>query len=525
MASPSSVVSLFTGALLVLASGCGGSVETTATGGSGSGEDDCQSEGYDCVDACGNFVSGHCKNGDYVCPPIDPQGCPWGSGGGGSGGGTSSPPLPARWSAGYGEPDDYQGGHAIAAGPGGEAVVAFAFGGSIDLGGGVLVNVAPDVMYDMDIALASFDAEGKHLWSKAFGAPGKQWPTAVAVDPAGNILVAGTFTGELDFGTGPLSGSMFVAKLDPAGNPLWARGYPGDYTISLALGPSGDVLAALRCPGGTDLGGGPLPGEGKGDICLVALDPEGTHVWSRLLGGPEYDTPIDIAVGPGGEIVVAGVFQDTLLLPDPLVSQGFFDAFVARLGPDGTPLWGRSLGGQEKDGAASVVWSPDGPVVTGWFTGEVDLGAGPVGSPGADSGFVLWLDPDGGHRASLPFSGLTTKLVGDEEWRLALDPSGGVVLAGQFVADLEIGGWGAPSAGEEDVALVRLTSEGEVAWAYRYGADNAELAGGVAVAPSGDILLTGTYYFSTPDFGNGPLQYGGNGDAYLASFPPDPPAP
>jgi len=50
-----------------------------------------------------------------------------------------------------------------------------------------------------DLFVASFDSDdGAHRWSTVGGAGGGTpgtWPTSVAVDPLGNIAVAGHFTG------------------------------------------------------------------------------------------------------------------------------------------------------------------------------------------------------------------------------------------------------------------------------------------------------------------------------------------
>jgi hypothetical protein len=92
----------------------------------------------------------------------------------------------------------------------------------------------------------------------------------VRVDETGNVVVAGVAYAAVDFGNGPVMASsaaptLFVAKLDPSGNPLWTtsslatelRLQPDE---ALALDAHGDVYLAA---GGGDLtldvGCGPFP--------------------------------------------------------------------------------------------------------------------------------------------------------------------------------------------------------------------------------------------------------------------------
>jgi PKD repeat protein len=72
-------------------------------------------------------------------------------------------------------------------------------------------------------------------WSRGFGSPGEDRAQAVAVDANGNVVMAGYFSGTVDFGTGPLTSEhlpwleaddykdVVVARYTVAGAPVWAR--------------------------------------------------------------------------------------------------------------------------------------------------------------------------------------------------------------------------------------------------------------------------------------------------------------
>jgi hypothetical protein len=63
------------------------------------------------------------------------------------------------------------------------------------------------------------DANGNHLSSQLFGKNGDQLGNALALDSAGGLIVAGDFTGSIDFGgSTPVSAGgydVFLAKILP----------------------------------------------------------------------------------------------------------------------------------------------------------------------------------------------------------------------------------------------------------------------------------------------------------------------
>ena len=65
------------------------------------------------------------------------------------------------------------------------------------------------------MVLVKLNAQGGHLWSKGFGAQ----PAALIVDPAGSVVVAGSYKSEVDFGTGALrsrgDGDGWLARFAP----------------------------------------------------------------------------------------------------------------------------------------------------------------------------------------------------------------------------------------------------------------------------------------------------------------------
>lgn len=289
------------------------------------------------------------------------------------------------------------GGHptkatTVALGPSGELVVAGCFTGSMSLGGQMLTSLG-----GMDLFLAKLDAQGNHLWSLSFGDSIDQCSNAgvhsaepsVAVDTTGNVLVAGTYRGVVDFGGGPLASDggsfdFFLAKFDPNGSHQWSQRF-GTSSVEIggriAVAPVGDVVLTGLTQAAIDLGGGVLPYGGGGDIVLARYSPSGTHVWSQDFAAPGWGRADGVHVDGSGNILLTG---------------HEVGPFVAKLSGTGQYLWDRQFAIQPSslDQGAAVTTDAAGNVIAvGQFGGTADFGAGPVTSVSDGDIYMVKLAP------------------------------------------------------------------------------------------------------------------------------------
>ncbi|MBI4705677.1 MAG: hypothetical protein HY744_31685 [Deltaproteobacteria bacterium] len=189
--------------------------------------------------------------------------------------------------------------------------------------------------------MAKLDADGNELWSKRFGDELEQSALGVAVDEAGNVFVTGEFAGTIDWGgpEGPLASAggtdIFLAKLDPDGEPLWGRRFGGkgaDRSRAVAADPFGNVVLAGDSDGALDFGGGPLAAAGGADAFVAKLGGAGTHLWSRRFGDAEEQAAASVATDWEGTIALGGSLAGSADFGGgKLVSAGASDAFVALL--------------------------------------------------------------------------------------------------------------------------------------------------------------------------------------------------
>jgi len=424
----------------------------------------------------------------------------------------------------YGTPEG-EGGFGVAVDKSGNVLVTGFFDGSIDFGGGPLTSPNGRAIF-----VAKFSGvNGSHVWSKGYGAStGGGEPNAIAVDASGNVIVAGRFTGTLDFGGGALTSSaaidIFVAKLSGVdGSHLWSKVFLGSNTLDapgVAVDAAGNVLVSGGFHGTTDLGGGPLIGGGSVAIFVGKLSgADGSHLWSKAFGGMYNDafSCHGIAVDASGNVIVTGRFWvdggSTTVTVDfgggPLT---IGDAiFVAKFsGADGSHLWSKAFPGSFWYGSVVAVDALGNVIVTGAFTGTVDLGGGSLTTSRSEIYNVLvakFSGVDGSHLWSKGFGGTAQCSAGVD---VAVDASGNVLVTGAFydTGTVDFGGGPLTIAGDSLMFVAKYSGvDGSHIWSKGFGGSGHYDGGGtseVTVDASGNVLVTGAFY-GTVDFGGGPF--------------------
>jgi hypothetical protein len=173
----------------------------------------------------------------------------------------------ATWAKLYGA--GTASGEGVATDPAGNVFVTGDHQGAIDFGGGPLDNVGGS-----NVFVAKLDAAGAHIWSHTYGDGLAQHAHGIAADAMGRAFVAGDFQGQLDFGGGALTSAgndIFLARLDTHGCQVWAKSF-GDPALQKATGivldPMGNPVITGSFTGTVNFGAMAVPT--KGDDVLVA---------------------------------------------------------------------------------------------------------------------------------------------------------------------------------------------------------------------------------------------------------------
>ena len=423
------------------------------------------------------------------------------------------------WAKRFGDIGEQQA-TGVATDASGNVLVTGSFAASINFGGEPLIS-AGGSPGSSDVFVAKLDSSGNHVWSKRFGDVNSDAAQGVAVDGAGNVLVVGHFGGTVDFGGGPLSSAggqdVFLVKLDANGAHVWSKRF-GDSAKqsaqSVVVDTTGNVIITGYFGGAVDFGGGPIASTTNKDVFLAKYDISGGHLWSASFGAAEGRA---VAVDGMGNVLAAGALLGTVDFGGgQLSSAGGQDAFLAKLDDGGMHVWSKRFGDVSYQAARAVaVDSAANTLMTGYFSGSVDFGGGPLSSTAGENIFLAKFDAGGAHAWSKRFGdgGIQTGSG------VALDAAGNVVLTGDFGAQLDFGGGPLQSGGASDVFLAKLDADGAHLWSKRFG-DAANQAGrGVAVDPWGNVLIAGDFGGAI-DFGAGSLVSSGGADSFVAKFGP-----
>jgi hypothetical protein len=363
---------------------------------------------------------------------------------------------------------------------------------------------------------------GAHAFSKAFGA-GQSFALDAAFDPAGNLLVTGSFADTVTFGGDALMSAgmddIFVAKLSPSGDVLWAKRFgDGDYQVgqAIAVDAAGNVLLTGYFNGSVSFGGAPLTSSGGEDVFVAKLDPNGSHLWSASFGDGAKQNGQAIAVDAAGNVVVTGDIDGTVDFGDgaPVTAAGS-NAFVLKLNPGGDVLWKKHFGDADLQVGFGVAVDAAGNVLlTGSFSGSIDFGGGPLTSAGLDDVFIAKLNAAAGGFVWAARFGDASEQNGTS---IASDAAGNAVITGRFKGSVNFGG-GSMSAGAMDnIFVAKFTSGGQLMWSKGYGDASAQLGQGVAVDGAGNVVFAG-YFSGSANFGGGALTSAGVSDAFVAKL-------
>jgi hypothetical protein len=305
-----------------------------------------------------------------------------------------------RSSQRYGDGPGDQRANAVAALGNGDAVITGELSGELDCKNGTTLKSAGGA----DIFVGRIDETSKLIWCKRFGDAAEQQGTAVAVAPGGDVLVAGSFSGSIDFGDGPRIAAgqtfLFVARFSPTGEIVWSKAYGSQgyaRATGVAVDPGGDILITGYFKGLLKFTNKDKHEADKDeDVFLARLDPDGNHRWSLTFGDALDQKALGVSVDAAGNALIAGSYAGDIdfSVNPPLAAGSGLNVFIAKLDPEGKSIWARGLGGSgDQIGAAVVADRLGAAWVIGSYAGDIDFGGGPIQTAGATDAFLLKLTP------------------------------------------------------------------------------------------------------------------------------------
>jgi len=377
-----------------------------------------------------------------------------------------------------------------------------------------------------DIFITKLDAAGNFVWARQAGSTNTDVGWAIAVDAAGNQYVTGYFSGTAYFGGIELStganynDNIFIAKLSPDGNFLWARqagGLGSDYGYGITVDGNGKcyLTGQIQFPASF----GTITLNGNNNIFVTKMDTDGSFIWAKQCGNENGGREHKIKVDPSGNIYLTGEFQSIGIFGNLpyLGSAGSADAFVAKMNPAGEFIWAKKAGGQFADQAYDLdLDANDNIYFTGNFQGTAAFGTTNLFAADQDDIFISKMDNNGDFIWANSF-GSNDKDCGNA---ITVTANGTAFITGYFTGTVAFGTTNLTTSGYKDIFVAKLNSAGTVIGAKRAGGQYNDNGMSIAANGSDQAMVTGSFV-SSADFSATNLIAAGDDDIFIAKITED----
>ena len=313
-----------------------------------------------------------------------------------------------------------------------------------------------------DVYLIRTDASGSEEWSQTFGGSASDYGQSVQLTSDGGYIIAGYTS---SYGAG--SSDVYLIKTNANGDSLWTRTFGGsssDKGYSVQQTTDGGYIIVGRT---TSFGAGDY------DAYLIKTDGSGNELWTRTIGGEDYDEGFSVQQTTDGGYIIAGNTGS--------YGAGGSDFYLVKTNESGIELWSQTFGGSFTDYCYCVQQTQDGGYIIAGYTDS--FGAG-----GADV-YLVKTDGSGMEQWSQTFGG--------SNWE-----AGNCVQQTQDGGYITAGYTESYGAGDIDVYLIKTNASGSEEWTQTFGGSSADEGYSIQQTQDGGYIIAG----KTTSFGAGGLD-------------------
>lgn len=234
-----------------------------------------------------------------------------------------------------------------------------------------------------DAWIIKLNSDGDMAWQKTFGGSLNETANSIITASGGGYLVSATsnsIDGDLSAQIHYGGNDCWIFKINDSGDLLWQKTYGGsgnEGAEGILPTPDGSyVFSATTTSNNGDVSGN----HGGGDAWVVKIGPDGTKLWQKCFGGRDGDNAILKDVDVSGKILLVGY----TFSGDGDITGGYKgteDLWVLQAdATNGTKLNSKVLGGRSDDTSVDAVPTSDGMYMsigrTGSTNGDVTFSHG-----------------------------------------------------------------------------------------------------------------------------------------------------
>ncbi len=380
---------------------------------------------------------------------------------------------------------------------------------------------------ESDIFITKLDNTGNYQWAKKAGGIGEDIGYGIASDSSGDCYLTGTFSDTAVFGTTSLTSSgdhdIFIAKLDSAGNYLWAKkagGTSWDQGCAITTDSNGICYVTGLFQGSATFDTTTLISAAASDVFIAKMDTSGNYLCVKQANGTWNEIGNSISIDNIGNIYVTGWFDDTATFgTTTLTSSGYSDIFIAKLDSNCDFLWATKAGGPNMDEGYSIAVDNNGNCyVTGYFYVFAYFDSTLLNGDGFGDIFIAKLDSNGNY--------VWVRKAGGYGWEegssVFTDNNGNSLVTGYFGYNATFGTTTLTNDGGSDVFITKLDENGNFIWAKQAGGMGSVDVLGYSISADnfGNSSVTGCFN-GTATFGTTTLSSSGESDIFIAKLASD----
>ena len=358
----------------------------------------------------------------------------------------------------FGGPNNEEGYDVIATNDGGYAII----GSTGSYGAG-----------DLDVLLVKLDSAATIQWSHVYGGAGSDQALSLVQANDGGFVICGKTSG---YGAGDFD--VMLIKTDSSGNESWMKTF-GGVSTERALNVSQTSDHGFILAGSTA-----SYGQGDWDMLFIKTDSVGDTLWTKIMGGPNYDQGTDAEQTTDGGYIFSGRSASW--------GSGIQDGFLAKADANGDTVWSVVFGGTNWDEGMKVKQTIDGGyIVTGASTSFTNGGYDVYLNKIDSAGHITW---------SKLYAGVHTEATYDV---LQLS-DGGYIITGETDS---YGPNHYPRIGHQNstatahpgdhllgtnysnVLAIRTDATGDTLWARTYGGEFIDEANSIIQTADGGFMI------------------------------------
>ena len=349
-----------------------------------------------------------------------------------------------------------------------------------------------------DAFLTKYNPDGSKVWTKLLGSASEEVAYALTTGLDGSIYVSGFTDGSLDGQINRGQHDAFLTKYNPDGSKVWTK-LLGSTSQVIAQALTTGLDGSIYVSGQTNVSLDGQPYNGGVDAFLTKYNPDGSKVWTKLSGSANYEIGLALTTGLDGSIYVSGETQGDM---DGQTNSGQMDAFLTKYNPDGSKVWTKLLGSTYQVIARALTTGLDGSI---YVSGQTHQDLDGQTNIGRSDAFLTKYNPDG--------SKAWTKLLGstrvDIAYALATGLDGSIYVSGQTSGNLD----GQTNNGAEDAFLTKFNQDGSAVWTKLLGSRPYDSTYAITTGLDGSIYVSGETQGDMDGQTND-----GNWDAFLTKF-------